>query len=352
MTNPLAKLNSIQLGKPNAMTVLHHDGFTLTGSVVHAGIARLDVQASGRSRAIDPLVAVAEVVEQIREGGVRKLPARAVLVSASAIGALIELPVNPSVPRPPAQLQEMVRWELEPLFAQQAERWSIGSLLMGRGYLPAQRRAEVMTEVLSRNAASNQRLTVRFGEVASTLGLVTREQIDECLELQERLVQIDDDIVCGWAGQSAAGEEVDEESPRYRWYVSGIGDGMRRQWVKACQRQKLFLASIYPSLGAGFAGATGSGRDLLYVDVQQEEFAVLRGRPGALRALRLESAHDGLIDPLQVVGLCSEELRPDIDEVRVNAAAAAFERLRPLLEDRLERRVLHDSSASAGQEAA
>lgn len=337
MQNPLSKLNSIQLGKPNSVTVLHHDGFSVTGAVVHAGIAGVDVQAQHTSKAIDPVTAVAEIADQLKSQGVRKLPAHTVLVSASAIGSLIDLPVSPDTPKVASQLGEMVRWELDPIFAQQNERWSIGALLMGRGYLAQDQRAHIMAEALSRNAASNQRLTVRFGEVARSLELVTREQLDECLELQEKLVSFDDDIVCGWAAQKPGIDDVDEEAPRYPWYVTAVADGMRKQWVKACQRQRLFLSGIYPVLGSGFASLSSSGRDLLYIDIQQEEFCVMRGKPGALVSLRTENAVDGYVSSGQVSALCLEELRPDLNDVVVNVDAARFVELQQAMQDTLGR---------------
>ncbi|MDZ7753600.1 MAG: hypothetical protein U5S82_18635 [Gammaproteobacteria bacterium] len=354
MKNPITILNNIQLGKPNNLLVLHHDGYTLEGAVVHAGLMDQEVQASGASRALDWVTAVGEVLERIRSAGVKKPPRKAILVSGSALSALLDLPVNPERPRPPEQMRELVRWELEPLFAQHHERWCIGSLLMGRGYLTQQQRAEVMREALARNAASNNRLTVRFGEVAQNLGHVKRAHIDEGLALQEKLVQLDDEVFCGWAAQRMPEDfEIDDEAPRYPWLASGIGDGLRRQWVKACQRNKLYLTAIYPALGCGFGTLEHTeNREELYIDVHQEQVAVLRGLPGALRAYRVENTHDGAPAPEQIAGLCQEELRPDIGRVLLNAPPATFETLAPLLAERLDRSVVNPVEAHGPQDKA
>ncbi len=354
MKNPITILNNIQLGKPNNLLVLHHDGFVLEGVVVHAGLTGQEIQASGSSRAIDWVTAVGEVLEQIKTAGIKKPPKKAILVTASAMSALIDLPVNPERPRAPEQMREMVRWELEPLFAQQHERWCIGSLLMGRGYLEQEKRAEVMSEVLARNAASNNRMTVRFGEVAQGLGFVTRTHIDECLSLQERLIQLDDEACCGWAAQKLPEDfEIDDEAPRYPWLATGIGDNLRKLWVKACQRHKLFLQAIYPSLGVGFESLdTSDNREELYIDIQQEQFAVLRGLPGALRTYRVEDAQDGEIIPEQIAGLCHEEMRPDITRITLNAAQARFDVVAPMLQQRMERPVVPPPGADAGGKVA
>lgn len=341
MKNPLQVLNNIQLGKPNSVLVFHHDGFKLSGAIVHAGITGQEIQSMGSSSAIDFSTAIAEVLEQIKTKGNGKVPKKAVLISASAISALIDLPINPENPRSPQQMNELVRWELEPLFAQQNERWSIGALLMGRGYLAQNKRADVMVEVLARNAASNQRMTARFGEVAQSLGLLTREQIDECLALQERLVQFDDDTFCGWVPQKTGDEvDIDNDVPRYPWLASGMADGLRKHWVKACRRNNLFLTAIYPSLGVGFELLQMAERDELYVDLQQEDFVVMRGQPGSLRTYRVETGHDGDISPEQVLGLCHEEMRPDLSRITLNADDDVFASLSTVLADRLEREVV------------
>lgn len=144
MKNPLAILNNIQLGKPNSIMVLHHTGFDLSGSVISSGLSGAEILASGYSNATDAKTAVAEVIAQIKSNGVKKIPKKAVLVSAAALAALVDLPVRPSKPRTDEQMRELVRWELEPSFARQNERWSIGALMMGRKYLKQDKRAQIM----------------------------------------------------------------------------------------------------------------------------------------------------------------------------------------------------------------
>lgn len=341
MKNLIALLDNIQLGKSNNLLVLHHDGFSVTAALVHAGISGQVIQASASSRAIDIMVAMAEVVEKIRAAGVRKLPKQAVLVTASAMAALIHLPVHPDKPRPALQMKELVRWELEPLFAQQNTRWCIGSLLMGRGYISQKNRAAVMQKIHADNALSSQRTTVRFGDAARQMDFITRDQIDECLSLQEKLMQFEDETLCGWAAQKISDdEEIDEAAPRYPWFATGVSDGQRKQWVNACWHQKITLKSIYPLLGTAYNTIPWhKDRDELLIDVQQEQFVVMRGRPGALKSYRVENACDGEVSNSQIIDLCHEEMRPDINRIFVNAPASVFDAVVAELSAKMEREV-------------
>ena len=327
MKNPIAVLNSIQLGKPQSLMVLNHDGFTLSGIVIHAGLSGLEIQAASSSSAIDTNTAIADILQQIKAQGINKPPKQAILLSNSAISAVIHLPVSPEKPRTPEQMRELVRWELEPLFAHQNERWQLGALLMGRGYLTSEQRSEIMSEVLSRNVAANNRMSVRFGEMAQKLDYATRAQVEECLSLQESLVQYDDDIECGWAPlRKPDNDDLDDEQPRFPWLATGMADGQRRTWVNACRKNDLFLGWIYPSLGAAFPLASkGLNRDVMLLDIQQEQFALLRGGREGLQTLRIESCRDGKPTSDQIIGLCTEELVPDLEHIILNAPRSLFE---------------------------
>ncbi|MFT5450364.1 MAG: hypothetical protein ACI9DC_005570 [Gammaproteobacteria bacterium] len=282
--NILKRLTSIRLGSTSTVLFLHADGVCLYGAVVQDTAHGADIVAAAQSSlaAIEP--ALEEVVARLRERGVRKMPKSAVLLSASAIGSLIELPVSPDTPRPDAQMSELVRWELEADFARQNERWSIGALLAGRGYLDTAQRKQVMCEMASQNTDGRRRVTVRFGEAAQRWQLVSREQIGECLELQEQLMNFGDELVCGWAPQFGDRLSVDDtQTLRDQWMVVGVGDTFGRRWIKACAAHGVFLERIAPELGAGFHGLPHKpGHDSLLVDVSLDQVSMMCGRLGAL----------------------------------------------------------------------
>ncbi|MCG8428270.1 MAG: hypothetical protein MI754_13025 [Chromatiales bacterium] len=336
-SNFLARLSNIKMGAPGSQLVFETDGFTLFGALAHAGVASLELEAVAASGAVEFSTAVGEVLTQLKAQTKKKLPKKAVLVTPSAIITLLELPVDPAKPRTKAQMSELVRWELEPLFAQQNEIWSIGALLMGRGYLSAEQRRAIVAEMELRAGPGSGRSTVRFGEVALDLGYINREQIDECLALQEKLVLFDDEVISGWAPQQV---QSDEEREQFYWLAAGVGDGMRKQWVNAFRKHGIFLRWIYPQLGSAFGMLDSAGdRDHMLVDIRQEQFAVLRGRPGSLVALRIEACRDGQASPDDCSGLCHEQMRPDIETVHLAVADALYEQVSQGLSRRLERDV-------------
>ncbi len=329
------RLNGVKVGAPGSLLVFETTGFALYGALAHAGISSMEFEAVGVSQALEFASAVGEVLEQIRTQTKKRLPKKAVLITASAISALLELPVNPEKPRSTPQMSELVRWELESLFGQQSEIWSIGALLMGRGYINAEQRREIQAELAMRNESGTERAKARFGELAQDLGYATREQIDACLALQEKLVLFDDEVVSGWAAQGQLEEEQTEHFP---WLAVGIGDATRKQWAKAFRKQGIFLAWIYPHLGAGL-GLVAEEREQMLVDIRQEQFAVLRGRPGSLASLRIESCQEGLANPDECAGLCHEQMRPDINRLYLSTQAALFGQISTGLGQRLQREV-------------
>lgn len=336
----ISRLNHIQVGAPNHLLVFETDGFTLYGGLAHTGITALEFRALGQSQALDFATAVGEVLEQLRGNSNKRLPTKAVLITPTAASALLELPVNPEKPRPDAQMSELVRWELEPLFAQQNEIWVMGALLMGRGYIDAAQRRQIAVQQLAdrEGHSPGSAATVRFGEVAQDLGYVSGKQIEECLALQEKLVLFDDEVACGWVSQVVSDEEPPEQFP---WLAAGVGEGMRKQWAAAFRRQGVFLRWIYPQPGAAFGAlAPDSDREQILVDIRQEQFAVLRGRPGGLASLRIERCPDGLIGADDVAGICQEQMRPDIERVHLAVADGLFEQFSPALAQRLEREIV------------
>ncbi|MCA9482221.1 MAG: hypothetical protein KC553_00635 [Nitrospina sp.] len=309
------KLDNIKVGAPGSVFACETDGCRIRGAVIKSGGGGVDIGPVVESRAVDFRVAVGELVEQLEEQG-RKPPKKALLVTPSAVGTLLELPVSPANPRTDEQMQELIRWELEPLFGQQNDIWSLGSLLMGRGYLTAEQRELVTKEQSMGQDQTGKRKSAPFGEVAIQLNLISREQVDECLAIQEQLILVNDDLVCGWAPQvseedamAPGGEDV------YAWYTVGIGKSMSGAWEKAFRQNGLTLEWIYPQLGNAFA-LTGSAKgEQLLIEVRQEQMAAFRGRAGQLSAVRMAPVSNGLPDSLDLFALCQEQLRPDLRTV-------------------------------------
>lgn len=370
MKNPFAQLNTIQIGKPGRLLMLHSDGYRLVATVVQTGVGGATIRARAESRAIDPQIAVADAVTALREQGVRRLPKKAVLIHASALTALLDLPVDPDHPRPTTQMHELVRWELESLFSEQGLRWTIGAPLMGRGYLTPEQRAalaarqeQLLQEYADDPTTVGTRPKIRFGDLAVESEFVSREQVEECIDLRDQLFRADDQLVCGWVAQIRLKEaDLDDDEDAgggqgFPWLTIAVPESLRRSWVRACQRQGIFLDRVYAILGAGFSALeTPPGADALYLEVHPEQFAVMRGRPGGLASLRLGNTHDGVLTPEDAAGLCQEELTPEIRCIHVRApddqAEALIETLTGLLDLEVVRVGTPPSAAEAEAEDA
>lgn len=252
------KLATFILPRRRRLLVIETDGFALRGAIVRVRGRAAVVTQAAESRTADSGVALVEVLDQLESA---HLPRRAVLVTPEAAAAVLELPVDPQRPRTNAQMQQLVRWELEPVFAQQAAGRPIGEIMVCRGHLTAQQAARVLEEqqrrreTLGAAAGAMRRPAPRFGELAIELNLATRAQVDECLAIQEQFQLADEDYVCGWSGQPAHGA-TGQDGPmadghkRYRWLACGIGSSVRDRWVRRFAARGVRLERIYPLVGS------------------------------------------------------------------------------------------------------
>ncbi len=309
------------------VTVVEASGFRLRAAVVVTKGRRAAIERVATSRNADPEAALAEALGALRAGG--PVSKQAVLISSQVTPALLELPVTPSNPRPAAQMEELVRWELEPQLAQQAGVRPLGAILVARGHLaPAQARA-IGAEVEERRrqgrrggpptsgaraasasgiraaSASGIRAAsasqaggarggsaVRFGDVAIELGLTGRDEIDEARRLQRWFADPDDEVVCGFAAQG----ELPDEPGRGRWLAAAIGRRARQAWIDAFAANGLVLRGIYPTVGTGAAtlnGELAGGRRASVLDVQGDLVGCARVAEVGVTDLRLVPHPDG-----------------------------------------------------------
>ncbi len=268
-----------KLSKPGRLLVFESTGFTLYGALVQCDLwGNLTLEEPAVSRASDFAIAVGEVLEQLRnQAGGNRLPRKAVLITPSATGRLLHLPVDPDKTRPQDQMRDMVRWELEEFFAHQNDIWSPGSILMSRGYISAEQRRKVEAKSGGRSATDYN-------------GIIPREQLDECLDLLEQ-VTADEELTVGWAPQAGKDEDV-----RFTWWGIGIGGDIRNRWVEAFRKHGLALAWIYPQFGPATARPATDSEGWLLVEVRQEQFCLFLGRGGRLAAISIKTCPNGLAD--------------------------------------------------------
>lgn len=304
--------------KPRLVRVLAiaTDGCHAAGAVIRAMEGRLEIEAVATSRALKFEAVAEELLAGLKEQDV-SIPKQAIVLTAGMMPAVLELPVAAGKPLSSAQMLEMIRWELEPLFAQQIGLWSTGSLLFGREYLTDAQRLELLEAHKSAQSSSRGKggrlAAARIGELAIEKGFVTREQVEECLALQEELQMTDADMLIGWhdhavgsalgAGQSA-------------WLCACLAPAARTRWVEAVERLGLRLLWFYP-----LAGASAPVAALSHCQVGLELHPLLgmayRMKDGAVTALSYRQFTAKALSAAEALELAGPLLRPDDREVAV-----------------------------------
>lgn len=256
----LSFLNKKAAGK--GLLVLKTDGFGLRATVINGNRDALKVTVSVSSQQVDPIAALTDVLEQLKNVLGKNVPSNALLLHISAIPDLVQ--ITESFDSPEAEnLLEMLRWEMEGVVAMQSPNWDLGWLLMGRGYITPEQREELVhlvTEEKQLSAQHGGRSPMRLGEVAIREQMVSKEQIAECLHIQQKLQLADQRLLTQWRPQPK------EESPysdddlgdAQKFLCSAMPTAQHQQWLDAVKKvggssgfPKLNLRQVYP-----FAGST------------------------------------------------------------------------------------------------
>lgn len=268
--------------RPRSILVVESDGYRLRGAIVRARGGEIVVQRSAASDSPLPAEGLRQLLGQFGRTG---LPKRAILLSHQAVPAVLELPVDPAQPRPPAQMCEMIRWELEAYLAQTPSSRPLGEILVGRGYLKYDDVARLLEQQACRESCGEGR--VRLGDLAVQMNLITANQRDECVAMQEGFTDLpDDDCVCGW---QAAAQPSSTLSGQFRWLACGTGKTIRDRWARGFSEAGLELTAIYPLVGFSAAALNGCG--------SADPTAVIDLQPGMVCATRLD---DGEIESIHM----------------------------------------------------
>ncbi len=239
-----------KLGKAKPILVCETDGFLLRAAVYTRAGNELAVLQTAESQQADMADAVADVIASLKadgwEGG------DAILLSPTVLSTMLELQINPKKPRPLAQMNELIRWEAEPLLVQHTTQCSVGNLLIARGYMTREQADAVMDLQQGRaNPAGGLELMEkfslrRFGDLAEELGYIKRSQLNACLAGQEWLKSEGDLIECGWSAQG----EVSDIPGTYFWQVSAVTKSLLQRWTTVFQIQGITLQAMYPLAGS------------------------------------------------------------------------------------------------------
>jgi len=297
-----------RLTAPSSLLVCETDGFLLRGAVLARSGDEVTVQYSAESRLPAMEQAVHELVERLRSAGWRGK--RAVLLTPAVVPALLELPVDPGKPRAPEQMEELVRWEMEPMLLQHTTLWSVGRILVGLGYLTEEQARAVLDMQQGRGRPDDQVEVYsfkRFGDLAIELGYINRQQLDECLVRQEWTKTEGEEVACGWVAQSGAAQGGDGG---HRWLASAVSRTLMQRWVDVFARHGVGLGQLYPLAGCAAAVLGSEEANRVLIESHGGVATATVVRDGALAGLHMQpetlwmllESHAGLVTATNLRG--------------------------------------------------
>lgn len=287
------------LARREPILALAHDGFRLTGALLDP---RQDYQliAQASSDAWQIAAAVDEIVMALGTP-----PLRAVLATPTVTPTLLDLPLEPGQARSAQDMLGLVRWELEPLHAEQVTLWTLGNVLVGRGKLTPEQRQALVAELGHRRGGAGTFAPARFGDLAVEWDWLVREDIEAALALQQQLVSLDEQVVCAW---TPVGGEASAGGHGTHWLAAAMNLTVLGRWVAACERHGMRLEGVAPAHGVAAAGKPGLTG--LVLEMHATAIAVSRYDAGRLLSYAQRAPGDG--DPLAVaLDLLHEQLLPD-----------------------------------------
>jgi len=228
--------------KANSLLIIESRGFGIKAYVVERRGDEVELIGYADNNIMESSAALVDIVAQLKRDGC-SVPTKALLVSGAVTSALLPLPIEGDRKLSDKQMQELVRWELEPLFTESIGHWTIGGLLIACGYLKEPERKQLLEELgeqKERMAGRGGRSPARFGELAIRAGFVTKEQLDECLSVHEKNQLADPTIDCSWSDESIASEDQGG-----LWLCSAINAQVRNEWLAVFSEHKIFLEGIY-----------------------------------------------------------------------------------------------------------
>jgi hypothetical protein len=314
--------------------VAESDSFGLKALIIFPSGNQLVIEKSAYSNNPDPQSALGEVLAQLGCEG-KDFPKEAILNCANVIPALLDLPVDDSSSLSSPKMLELVRWEMETLMSEQLSQWTIGWLLMGRGHLSEAQRDEIlqeMTEDAQVSASRGGRAPARFGEEAIKREYVTREQLEECLALQENLFLLDDAIDCSWYPKPT--DSSKNTSQKGLWSCTAISSAHRREWVNAFDYHKIRLNWIYPIAGVSACSLSLDPKTQhaqILCEIQSGYIACSRIENQQLTQFSHAKCCDHSVTVDEISALCQSLLSTDISNIfysgqhpRINELVAAL----------------------------
>lgn len=235
--------------KQRSLLVCEWDSRVLRGYVFNRVGKKLHVTAQSEVEGLSPELAIKELQETLREQGWRGK--QVIVLSPSTMSTIVELPISPKKPKPIEQMQELVRWEVEPILMQHQSQWTLGFLLESHGFITAEQANEIQalqkrqTQGIGALKGVDRTPSKRFGELALDMGFATQEQVQSLFVAQDWLRTEEDEVTCGWSPQG----EVDDAPGVWNWLVTATFKSSLRKWQEVCEDNHLQLLGMMPLTG-------------------------------------------------------------------------------------------------------
>ncbi len=320
--------------KSNRLLVAESDGLTLRALVVGLHGDKVIVEQTLKSRAMEPRAAIGDLLKQLEERGVTP-PKQAILLNTNIIPTLLELPIEGKEVLPDQRMLELVRWEMEALLTEQLSQWNLGWLLIGRGYLTEEQRDEIIDDMQAlklATQASGGRTPARFGEEAIKREWINREQLEECLALQESLHLFDSSVDCSWQPSPIqAGRQPG------LWLCAAMSSTLRQSWVEAFAHHQVRLQWLYPAAGATAPSLAQFKSPQVVVEIQPGVVVCSRVEEGQVVFLGLIKCCDHTVKADEIIELCQSALSSDIEKIYLTGCHPRRENLAKTLSEKLQR---------------
>jgi len=259
MPLPMKHLSS-WLKKDQNLLIVETDGFELKSFVVHHKQDKIHVKHYIAAHHANQMEAFNETMQALQSQG-GAIPKNAILITPEVVPAILPLPIDQTSVGA-SDMNEVVRWELEPVFAQYFGTWALGSILIGRGHMSYQDVQEVLEQLRERRRPGAQnplKQARQFGAIAIEHAYINQEQLNEAIKLQQYYRSEDEQVVCHWEFQDG----IDSVNGDPLALVCGISQVQRLQWVQAFEQHNLHLKGLYPFVGCNVPSLMGTGTSAL-----------------------------------------------------------------------------------------
>lgn len=218
------------------LLVIASDGVSLAVALVRQKGQTLHVLGYETAHASSLEVGLQQALSALRQTH-KRLPKRAVALSAEVLPSLLDLPFMAGDNIASDKLQELLYWELAPFWTRHTRAWSLGSICLAAELITT---AQLQQILEYQDTQRLQGQTCRWGEAAISLGLLQPQELSAALTVQQHLRQDEDTLSYG----HVVLDHIPDQS--LRAFATVTGQTRVDYWRDHCARVGLTLESLYP----------------------------------------------------------------------------------------------------------